>query len=118
MINSKHVKYSKGYRNIMNDNRRKRNLRDSTRKVSDSFLRETKYKYIPVKTGALMRSTIYRMNLFLNKVVTEFSSNVPYAEWVWDHAKIPYKRHWFEKVANVKRNISKWENMLKEGFFK
>lgn len=118
MRQSKYVKYDTNYRNIMNKRRRERNKREIARKIGELYLRETKYKYIPIKTGALMRSTIMRLYSGFKNYIVELSSNTEYAEWVYDHAKIPWKRRWFEQVTKVGKNSREAERIMKEGMFK
>lgn len=102
----------------MDNNRRRRNLKLSSQKVGELYLRETKYKRVPIKTGALLRSTIMRMVNATKNFLIELSSNVYYAEWVYDHAKKLWKRRWFEGTAKDSKVLKRAEQIIVKGFFK
>lgn len=102
------VKYNSEAKRLLNVTVMQKNLATSNHLIASDISTEAKNKYIPVVSGKLRRSTI--VGIPSNNI--SIKNTMDYSEFVWDHAKEFWRRQWFLKIVNVKRNIKRWEQLI------
>lgn len=102
------VKYDSNAKRILNVRILQKNLDQSNHLIASDISTIAKNDYIPVVSGKLRRSTIISSP---SSSIT-IANTIYYALNPWYNAKEHWRSQWFIKIVNVKRNITRWENII------